>query len=256
MKSTRKHELQTNELADWLGRQIEFAKPHARTIAYGAAAVIVIGAGLVYYLSTHGSAQEAAAAAFNNAQGKGDIQALRDFVRENPDAVQVTAAKLLLAERLLSEVVGGIKAAPGEDAKAKAASLLAEARDLDEQVAKSSEKFEPMARVGLALVTVQEGNVEKGTAALQEVVQKWPQSIAAAQAKSHLEMLSGYKPVVFSNEPLEKEKPEAKTAEAPKGPEAKPESKPPESPKAPQGEPAAPAPKPAEAPKAAPVPKG
>ena len=32
MKTERRHELQTNELADWLGHQFEHVKPHGKTI--------------------------------------------------------------------------------------------------------------------------------------------------------------------------------------------------------------------------------
>ena len=41
MKSTRKHELQTNALADSLGRALEAAKPHANVIGYAALGLVV-----------------------------------------------------------------------------------------------------------------------------------------------------------------------------------------------------------------------
>ena len=33
MKTERRHELQTNDLADWLGRKIDSARPHAKVIS-------------------------------------------------------------------------------------------------------------------------------------------------------------------------------------------------------------------------------
>ena len=61
---------------------------------------------------------------------------------------------------------------------------------------------------------IQEGDLDKGLAALKEVTEKWPQELGAQKAKANLEALAGYKPVEFSNEPLEEPKPpETKPAE-------------------------------------------
>jgi len=220
MKSTRKHELQTNELADALGRAITWAKPHAQTIGLVAAAVIVVVFALVILPALRGSAGDVAAATFALAQNSRQTRPLRDFLEDYPDAPQVPTATLLLADRLLQESVS--KASPTGDP-------LAEARRRYAEVEASSELLRPLAKVGLALVTVQEGDLKKGQERLQEVVSKWPQSIAAEKARSHIEALAGYKPLVFSNEPLEEPKePEAGESgkaeptegEAEKGPDA------------------------------------
>jgi len=197
MKSARKHELQTNELADALGRAITWAKPHAQTIALVAAAVIVVAFVLVILPALRGSAGEVASAAFALAQNSGQTQPLRNFIEDYPEAPQTPTARLLLADRLLQETVSTSN--PTGDP-------LAEARKRYAEVAESSELLRPLARVGLALVTVQEGDLKKGREGLQEVVSKWPQSIGAEKARSHIEALAGYKPLVFSNEPLEEPK--------------------------------------------------
>lgn len=49
MKTERRHELQTNELADSLGRFIEQSKPHWPSIAGGIILVIVVIVGMSYY---------------------------------------------------------------------------------------------------------------------------------------------------------------------------------------------------------------
>ena len=41
MKAERRHELQTNALADWLAKTIQKVQPHANTILIGALLVIV-----------------------------------------------------------------------------------------------------------------------------------------------------------------------------------------------------------------------
>lgn len=194
MKGTRKHELQTNELADALGQAITWAKPHAKTIALVVAVVVVAVFVLVILPAVRGSASEMASAAFALAQNAGDTQSLRNFLEDYPEARQTPTARLLLADRLLREVVS--KPKPTGDPLAEAGKLYAE-------IAESSELLRPLAKVGLALVTVQEGDLEKGREGLREVVSKWPQSIAAEKARAHIEALAGYKPLVFSNEPLE-----------------------------------------------------
>mgnify|MGYP001116933776 CR=1 FL=1 len=42
MKTERRHELQTNVLADWLGRQIEALRPYAGTIATGVLVLVIL----------------------------------------------------------------------------------------------------------------------------------------------------------------------------------------------------------------------
>lgn len=243
MKSKHKHELQTNELADAIGRLVEWSKPHARLLTYGAAAGLALVIVLIVLPAVRPSsaARNPAGEAFTEALESGQVQAVRDFLSDYPKAEQVTAAGLLLADRLLAEVVRGPQGAPGENAKARAAKFLAEAKDLYAQVAQQAPDCEPMAKAGLALVMIQEGDLDKGLAALKEVTERWPGSLGAVKAKATLESLAGYKPIEFSNEPLEEPKPpEEKPAET-KAPEAKA----PEAPKPPEAAPA-------EAPKAAP----
>ena len=245
MKSKHKHELQTNELADALGRMIEWGKPHARLFGYGAAAVLALIIVLVVLPAIKGAAggHDPAGEAFAQALISGQVQDVRNFLTDYPKAEQVPVARLLLADRLVEDVVRGTLMAPGEDPQAKAAKLLAEAKDLYTQVAQASPEREPLARAGLALIVIQEGDVDKGLLALKEVAEKWPQSLGAQKARANIEALANYKPIEFSNEPLEEPKPpEAKPAETP-APEAKsPAATPPEA-------------KPAETPKPAPAPK-
>ena len=202
MKSTRKHELQTNELADFLGRLIERGRPHGRAITYVALAVAVLVIVLVVLPAMRSSAspEVAASAAFLEAQGAGDASALRNFLHGFPNSPQVPIAKMLLADRIVSEVVRGSEMTGAGDIKARAPALLAEARDFYVQAADASPRLAPMARLGQALVTVQQGDLDQGRKALEEIGKAYPGSIAADLAKAHLEELAGYKPVQFSNE--------------------------------------------------------
>lgn len=228
MKSQRRHELQTNELADSIGHLIERAKAHARPLAYGGVFVVAVIVLLVVYPMVKRGEQGGVAAQFAGALYSGDVNMMRDFVMDFPDAKQAPLARLTLADRLLGQAVRGVDVGEGgEDAKAKAARYLAEAKELYNGVAKAFPEHEGLARVGLALVTIQEGDIAQGTAVLDGIGKTWPNSAAAAKAKVHLQALAGYKPVEFSNAPLEEEKPpEVKEGEGgpdqPKPDDAKP----------------------------------
>ncbi|HET6442735.1 MAG TPA: tetratricopeptide repeat protein [Phycisphaerae bacterium] len=238
MKSKRKHDLQTNELADWIGRWILRLKPHARILGWGA--LVVLLAVFVFFVlpKIEGGygAEAVSAAVFNRARGSFEAEPLREFLRTYPDSLQAPTARLMLADRVLRESAAGIAAGEGADPQAKREKQLAEARDLYTKVAETDDARRPMARVGLAMVLLEEGRLDEGRAALEEVRKEWPQSVAAVKAKAHLEALAGYEPSAFSDEPLEKpEKPkepgegggEAKPGElkAPEtGPPAEPKS--------------------------------
>lgn len=203
MKSQRRHELRTNELADSLGHLFERVKGNQRPLAYAGVLVLALVVVLVVYPRVHGKREAGVAAQFSTALYAGDVQSMRDFLTDHPAAPQAPLARLALADRLLDEAVRGVTVAQGEDAKAKAARYLAEAKEFYAGVAKDFPEHEGLARVGLALVAVQEGDLAQGTAMLDGIGRTWPDSPAAAKARIHLQALAGYKPVPFSSEPLE-----------------------------------------------------
>ena len=208
MKSQRRHDLQTNELADAIGRVIARIRPHAQTVAVIAAAAVVAIAVLVALPVMRGRAAADAAQAFNQTVRAGTAESLRMFLDAYPDADQADAARVLLADRLVQNVAVG----KVEDATA----TLEEAEAFYTQARKPSEALDAMAEVGLALVTLQRGDLDAGRKALEKVAETWPQSLAAAKAKTHLDALAGYKPVAFSDEPVE---PPAAPESAPEGAE-------------------------------------
>jgi len=210
MKSKRKHELQTNELADWIGRVILRLKPHGRILGWGAL-VVLLAVFVFFVLPKIGGgygAEAVSAAVFNRAQRSFETEPLREFLRTYPDSPQAPTARLMLADRVLRESAAGGAAGEGADRQTKCEKQLAEARDLYEKVDETGGVRRPMARVGLAMVLLEEGRLDEGRTALEGVRKEWPQSVAAAKAKAHLEALAGYEPIAFSDEPLEKsEKP-------------------------------------------------
>jgi len=197
MKSRRRHELQTNELADALGRFVQRVRPHAWTVAVIAGAGVILVVVLISVPIMRSRAADDAACAFHAAVRAGRAEALRTFLDGYPESEQASTARLLLADRLLRQVAAG--EVDPDDAEA----MLEEAEAFYAQVAKASEDLAPMARTGLALVTLHRGDLEAGRKALEQVAEQWPQSVAAPRAKAHLEALAEYEPVDFSDEPLQ-----------------------------------------------------
>jgi hypothetical protein len=196
MKSTRKHDLQTNVLADFLGRAFQDAKPHANAIGYAALglAIVVLAVILIVVPLWSGSDKDTGSSgALAKAMAAGTSDAMRAFLTSNSGSPQASAARLALGDRLLAEAV---RTSSAETAKTN----LDDARKEFEAVVNSSPVLAPMAKVGLALVTVQEGDLTAGVASLEEIVKQHPTSLAAIKAQETIERLKGYKQVAFSNE--------------------------------------------------------
>jgi hypothetical protein len=205
MKSTRKHELQANALAEAMTEWGTWAKAHSTALGYGLLGIVVVIVVAVLLLGAgHRAAANPAADAFVAAESSPGTQGLRGFLKEYPTVPQAQAARLLLADRILADVVRG--EAPGG-----ATGVLSEARDLYTQVAQGSPALAPLAKVGLALTTLQEGNLDAGRRELQEVITTCPDSAAAAKAKANLGALADYKPIEFTSEPADNPKEGAKS---------------------------------------------
>ena len=59
MKTQRRHELQTNQLADTIGMYLQKVRPYQKQILYGLVAILLL-AGAVLYLSTQQQARAGA----------------------------------------------------------------------------------------------------------------------------------------------------------------------------------------------------
>jgi len=81
MKTERRHELQTNALADWLGDQVERLRPYTR-LAVGVLIAIVVAIGLYSYLSTQ--------SVYRTEQGWQRYFAAIDALRQKGDASELT----------------------------------------------------------------------------------------------------------------------------------------------------------------------
>lgn len=85
-----RHEIEHNELADWLAERIELLKPHATAITLGIVAVLVILLGSIYYYSTKNQASAGQWAtyfdAFNQRPGVEEKE-LEQILADQPGSV-------------------------------------------------------------------------------------------------------------------------------------------------------------------------
>lgn len=87
MKRDRRHELQENALADWLGKQIEQIKPYWQMIAGAIAATVIVYVSLSLFGGR--SRQQVAVAwdGYSAALLKNDVEALSDVATENAGSI-------------------------------------------------------------------------------------------------------------------------------------------------------------------------
>ncbi len=148
MKAEKRHELQQNELADWLGEQIEAAKPYSGTILFAAIA-LVLAVALGIYLMSAGNPASAAAwskyfAAFNDREPAVALQELATKEAGSPAALWALQS------------VGDINLSQGSlqlfSDREEAKKLLAKAEEAYKQVEEKANDplLKTRARLGLA----------------------------------------------------------------------------------------------------------
>jgi hypothetical protein len=105
MKSERRHELQTNTLADWVGHQIEAVKPHQNLILTLILAVIAVGLVWAYFLRWDASQSTAAwSDYFRAVEGSSsDPAALLEMAKEHAGEPASVWALLLAADAQLTQ---------------------------------------------------------------------------------------------------------------------------------------------------------
>jgi hypothetical protein len=150
MKSDRRHELQTNELADWLGDRLEALKPQAAAITVGLIVLLAVVLGTIWYLG----GEDAAAArnwsdyfgAFNKREPAEELEKLA--------AAKAGTTASLWAMQAVGDMSLSQGAALLFSDRAEAQKRLEKAKTAFQQVeaATSDQMLKDRARIGLAKV--------------------------------------------------------------------------------------------------------
>jgi tetratricopeptide (TPR) repeat protein len=86
MKTERRHELQTNILADWLGRQIELIRPYSKAMIAVAVVVVIAGLAAAYFVNDRSSKNAEGWADYLSAMAERDATKLRNVAGLDDDA--------------------------------------------------------------------------------------------------------------------------------------------------------------------------
>jgi predicted negative regulator of RcsB-dependent stress response len=186
MKSERRHELQHNELAEWLARSSETIKPYQNIIL--AAVVAVLVAVLGYTLWSRDAANRTSQAwdELNVVVNSGDPAKLTKITEDYPNTNVGTTAAIVAADGHLREGCERLFVN-----KATAQQELAKAIELYRLVIEQGQMPLELERATFGLARAQEA---KGDLALAEklygeVAAKWPNGTFAAAATQRLQDL-------------------------------------------------------------------
>ena len=183
MKTERRHELQTNELADWLSGSIENAKPYSRAIVGILLAVVVI-IGTSWFISSR-SAEKRAAGWNDFFEGylAGNSTDLRETAEAHPESPAGLWARLLLADEELDQGIRLLFSERGSarDQLEKAIADYAAVSD-----AADDPLLQQRAVFGTAKAQEALGDLNKARQAYQMLVNQWPDSPFAMLAQARL----------------------------------------------------------------------
>ena len=194
MKSKRRHDLQHNELLDWLNGIVDFIKPHANTILIGL--ILILGAfGAVKIWSirsgeTTARAWDSLYAAMNSGEMTGLDRVSEDYSgNEVGDWARVVSADLRLANGC--DQLFGNKIEAGQELQKAMESYVAVLDASKESSIRDRATF-GLARTYEAMAGTRQsqGELKKAEEKYQEVLDNWPDGVFAKSAKRRLADLS------------------------------------------------------------------
>jgi hypothetical protein len=186
MKTERRHELQTNELADYLGKQYVRLQPHAKTIAFGALAVVAAVVAYLYFSSQQSTKAGAGWSDFIKAVGNRDVTGLTEVAKLH--AGTPAGAWALQAAADIKLASGAVTLySDRKEAERNLKEAEAQFRLLEQEAAQNPMLLE-RAQFGLAQVYESLSEVEKARTYYDKVAQG--KSALGQAAKKRSEQLS------------------------------------------------------------------
>lgn len=178
MKTERRHELQTNQLADLIGSTVETAKPFTKIVA-GALVAIAVIVGATWYLNRQSAAAQAEGwDLLNQASSPEELQNVATQYAGTPAG---TWARMRLADVQLG---GGVEALFND--RAEANSELRRAKDNYNQVLNergASELAQQRAAQGVARAAEALNELPAASEMYQTIIERWPDSAFADMAR-------------------------------------------------------------------------
>lgn len=188
MKKQRRHELQTNVLADYLGKHLQQIKPYYTHITFGVVLVAVLCVGAIYYMNKQWSRSGVSWGDYFDAFGARDARALEEVGKIHGGTTAALWAQ---------QAAGDIKLATGAGLlysdREEAEDSLKDAEDLFLAV-EAGAAGDPMlvqrARMGLAQVYESLFKVERAQEYYEKVAESAPDSAFGKMAQRRIAQLS------------------------------------------------------------------
>jgi hypothetical protein len=198
MKAQRRHELQTNELADWLAQVIAQVQPHINKILIGAVAAVLVILGVVYLSGRTGVSSGRAWDEYYKANSmREEEQRINELARVADEysgtiagvwARQAAGDARLLRGTNLSYRKRADGHAELEKAKSDFLAVLNEASSYGKL---KGDELKLRAKWGLAQTYESLAELDKAIENYEDVAKTWPTSVFGKAAKEHAEYLHG-----------------------------------------------------------------
>ncbi len=186
MRSERRHELEHNELADWLAGSIETVKPYVNTILGVLLAVVIVVVGGTWWMQQSQAEMGESWDAFHKALASNNPSELAFMAEDYPDTKAADWARV---------VAGNIHLDMGCNKlfinRADANLELHKAADLFDEVLEKSQQRVLLDRATYGLARTREamGELDEAKSLYKKVTENWPDGPFAEIAANRLEKL-------------------------------------------------------------------
>lgn len=186
MKSERRHELQHNELADWLFRIGNQLKPYQNAVWMAVVALVVVVAAYTWWSRASATRSAQAWNDLSVGMNTGNMEVLSKVAEGNPGTTVGYIAALVKADILLAQGCND-----------RFASKVPAMRSLKDAVAGyamvldgcQTPSLRERATYGLGRAKEAQGEIESATDNYQKVVDTWPEGTYASAANERLQEL-------------------------------------------------------------------
>ncbi|MCC7084475.1 MAG: tetratricopeptide repeat protein [Pirellulales bacterium] len=185
MKAQHRHELQTNELAEWLEAKIEQIKPYTQAIIGALIAAVVLAGVWMYLRHMDSSAEQAASdslvAAINNPADP--LKLYQETLDAHPGTPQAVVARLLMGQQLLRTGSDQLYTNKLEARK----NLAAAASEFSEVEASADDQMiRAWALYALGLAHESLGELDRAREDFEKLKKEYPTSSRVGDAEQHL----------------------------------------------------------------------
>ncbi|MEA1950294.1 MAG: tetratricopeptide repeat protein [Planctomycetota bacterium] len=186
MKSERRHELEQNELADWLGDSVETVKPYANVILGVLLGALIVVVGGTWWVQQSQAKQGESWDAFYTALSSSNPADLGEMVEDYPDSKAADWARVVAGDMHLTAGCNQLFSN-----RANANNELDKAADFFEEVLDKSQQGVLLDRASYGLARTREamGELDKAKELYGKVTKKWPDGPFAKISANRLEKL-------------------------------------------------------------------